>query len=103
MNAVPERVNQVIIVMVHITEIDMANSVTASDIATFLTNVAYAIQSTYYTVLKALPGAAFYGWATLLDIPFLADWNKIGDHRQCQKDLKTLHDENMAGLGLQNW
>ena len=23
----------------------------------------------------------------LFDIPFLADWNKFGDHRQCQTDL----------------
>eukprot|EP00804_Cyclotella_cryptica_P009412 CCRYP_017327-RA/>CCRYP_017327-RA protein AED:0.41 eAED:0.41 QI:0/-1/0/1/-1/0/1/0/81 len=25
----------------------------------------------------------------LFDIPFLADWNKIGDHRQCQKMITT--------------
>ena len=25
----------------------------------------------------------------LFDIPFLADWNKIGDHRQGQTDLNT--------------
>jgi hypothetical protein len=23
----------------------------------------------------------------LFDIPFIADWNKIGDYRQCQTDL----------------
>ena len=25
----------------------------------------------------------------LFDITFLADWNKIGDYRQCQTDLNT--------------
>ena len=25
----------------------------------------------------------------LFDIPYIADWNKIGDYRQCQTDLNT--------------
>jgi hypothetical protein len=25
----------------------------------------------------------------LFDIPFLADWNKLGEHRQCQTNLNT--------------
>ncbi len=25
----------------------------------------------------------------LFDIPFIADWNKIGDYRQCQTNLNT--------------
>jgi len=49
----------------------------------------WAICSTCHTVLKASPGAAFFGRDMLFDIPFLADWNKIGDHRQCQTDLNT--------------
>ena len=70
----------------------MANSVDASDIETFLTNVAWAIRSTYHTVLKASPGAAIFGRDMLFDIPFLADWNKIGDYRQCQTDLNTARE-----------
>ena len=54
----------------------MANLVDASDIDTFLTNVACAISSTYHTVLKASPGAAIFGWDMLFGIPFLADWKK---------------------------
>ena len=75
--------------MLRTAEIDMADSVDASDIDTFLTNVAWAICSTYHTVLKASPGAATFGWDMLFDIPFLADWNKIGDYRQRQTDLNT--------------
>ena len=67
----------------------MANTVATSDIDVFLTDAAWAIRSTYHTVLKASPGAAIFGRETLFDIPFLADWNKIGDHRQHQTDLNT--------------
>jgi hypothetical protein len=33
-------------------------------------------------VLKASPGAAIFGCDMLFDIPFLADWHKIGERRQ---------------------
>ena len=51
--------------------------------------MAWAIHSTYHTVLKASPGAAIFGWDMLFNIPFLADWNKIGECRQHQTDLDT--------------
>ncbi len=70
-------------------ELDMANTVATSDIDAFLTDTAWAIRSMYHTVLKASPSAAIFGWDMLFDIPFLADWNKIGDHRQRQTDLNT--------------
>jgi hypothetical protein len=28
----------------------------------------------------------------LFDIPFIADWNKIGEHRQSLTDLNTAHE-----------
>ncbi len=73
--------------MLHTAELDIANTVVRSDIDAFLTDAASAIHSTYQTVLKASPGAAFFGQDILFDIPFLADWNKIGEHRQHQTDL----------------
>ena len=75
--------------MLRTAELDMANTVVTSDIDAFLTDAAWAIRSTYHTVLKASPGAAIFGWDMLFDIPFLADWNKIGEHRQRQTDLNT--------------
>ncbi len=72
----------------------MANSVAPSDIAPFLTNVAWAIPSTCHTLLKASPGAAIFGRDMLFDIPYIADWNKIGDYRQRQTDLKTQRENN---------
>jgi hypothetical protein len=44
-----------------IAEIDMANSVTPDDVDVFLDNAAWAICSTYHTVLKASPVAAIFG------------------------------------------
>ena len=73
--------------MLRTAELDMSDS--PSDIDTFLTNTSWAICSTYHTVLKASPGAAIFGRDMLFDIPFLADWNKIGDYRQQQTDLNT--------------
>ncbi len=64
----------------------MAKSVVPDDVDVFIDNTAWAIRSTYHTVLKASPGAAIFGRDMLFDILFLADWNKIGDYRQSQTD-----------------
>jgi hypothetical protein len=63
-------------------ELNMAKMVKASDIDVFLSDAAWAVYSTYHTVLKASPGAAIFGLDMLFDIPFIADWQKIGEHRQ---------------------
>ena len=73
--------------MLRTAELDMAKTVVPSDIRDFLTDAAWAIHSTYHTVLNASPGAAIFGRDMLFNIPFLADWNKIGKCRQHQTDL----------------
>jgi hypothetical protein len=70
-------------------EMDMADSVTPGDVDVFLDNAAWAIRSTYHTVLKASPGAAIFGRDMLFDMPFTADWNKIGHYRQRQTEFST--------------
>ncbi len=67
-------------------ELDTAKSVVPNDVDVFIDKAVWAIRSTYHMVLKASPGAAIFGWDMLFDIPFLADWNKIGDYRQAQTD-----------------
>ena len=57
-NAICERVHQILGTMMRTSEIDMANSVEPADMDTFIDNAAWAIRSTYHTVLKASPGAA---------------------------------------------
>ena len=91
-NAILERIHLVVMTMICTAEIDMADSVATSDIDTLLTNVSWAIRSTYHTVLKASPGAAIFGRDMLFDIPFIADWKKIGDFRQRQTDLNTMRE-----------
>jgi hypothetical protein len=73
--------------MLRTSELDMAESVKASDIDVFLSDAAWAIRSTYHTVLKASPGAAIFGRDMLFDIPFIADWQKIGEYWQQLTDL----------------
>jgi hypothetical protein len=75
-------------------EIDMANSVEPADIDTFIDNAAWAICSTYHTVLKASPGAAIFGRDMLFDIPFVADRKQIGDYRQHQTDRNNTRENN---------
>jgi hypothetical protein len=85
-NGILERVHQVLGQMLCTAELDMANSVTSDDVDVFLDNAAWAICSTYHTVLKASPGAAIFGQDMLFDIPFVADWRKIGERRQSLTD-----------------
>jgi hypothetical protein len=61
----------------------------------FLDNTAWAICSTYQKVLKASPGTAIFGCNMLYNIPFLANWNKIGDYRQRQTNLNTACKNSM--------
>jgi hypothetical protein len=72
--------------MLRTAELDMANSVAPKDVDVFLDNAAWEICSTYHTVLKASPGAAIFGCDMLFDIPFVADWHKIGELRQSLTD-----------------
>jgi hypothetical protein len=60
-NGILECVHQVLGQMLSMAELDMANSVTPNDVNVFLDNAAWAIHSTYHTVLKASPGAAIFG------------------------------------------
>jgi hypothetical protein len=77
--------------MLRTAELDMAELVNASDINIFLADAAWAIYSTHHTVLKASPGAAIFGRDMLFDIPFIADWKTIGEHRQRLTDHNTDH------------
>jgi hypothetical protein len=88
-NAILERIHAVFTNMLCKAKLDMAELVNASDIDIFLADAAWAIRSTHHTVLKASSGAAIFGQDMLFDIPFIADWKKIGEHRQRLTDLNT--------------
>ena len=80
--------------MLRTAELDMADTVSKSDIADFLTNATWAVCSTYHTVLKTSPGAAIFGRDMFFDVPFLTDWKKIGEYRQKQMDRNTAWEKN---------
>jgi hypothetical protein len=73
-------------------ELDMDETVKASDIDVFLSDTAWAVHSTYHTVLKASPGGAIFGQDMLFDILSIADWQKIGEHRQPLIDLNNARE-----------
>jgi hypothetical protein len=87
-----EHVHQVLGQMLHTAELDMADSVNPDDVDVFLNNAAWAICSTYHTVLKASPGAAIFGQDMRFEIPFVADWHKIGEQRQSLTNLGNQHE-----------
>ena len=58
----------------------------------FLDDAAWAIRSTHHTMLKTSPGAAIFGRDMLFDIPYVADWTKIGEYRQAQTDRNTARE-----------
>ena len=89
-----ERIHQDLGTMMRTSELDMADSVEPADIDTCIDNAAWAIHSTYHTVLNASPGAAIFGQDMLFDIPFAADWKQIGDYRQHQTDRSNKRENN---------
>jgi hypothetical protein len=91
-NAILEHIHAVFTNMLHATELNMAKLVKASDINVILSDAEWAICYTYHTVLKASPGAAIFGQDMLSNIPFIADWTKIGEHRQQLTDLNTARE-----------
>ncbi len=60
-NAILERIHGVLGNMLRTSKLNMAELVKTSDIDFFLSDAAWAVCSTYHTVLKASPGAAIFG------------------------------------------
>jgi hypothetical protein len=81
-NAILEHIHGVLGNMLRTSELNIAESVRAIDIDVFLSDAAWAVCSTYHTVLKASPGAAVFRRDMLFDILFIGDWQKIGEYRQ---------------------
>ena len=96
-NAILEHIHAVFTNMLRTAKLDMAKSINASDINIFLSDAAWAICSTHHTVLKASPGAAIFGQDMLFDIPFIADWKKIEEHRQRLTDCSRIDYDYKVG------
>ncbi len=57
-----------------------------------MSDAAWAVCSTYHTVLKVSPGAAIFGQDMLFDIPFIAELQKTREHRQQLTNLNNAHE-----------
>jgi hypothetical protein len=103
-NAILERSHQVLAQMLCTSKLDMAETITPDNVNVFLDNTAWAICSTYHTVLKASPVAAIFGRDMLFDIPLIANWNKIGDCKQRQTNLNMARkNSKQVDYDLQSW
>jgi hypothetical protein len=91
-NAILERIHAIPGNMLCTSKLNMAEMVKASDMDIFLSDDTWAVCFTYHTVLRASPGAAIFGQDMLFDIPFIADWQKIGEHRQRLTNLNKAHE-----------
>jgi hypothetical protein len=91
-NAILELIHAVFTNMLCTAKLDMAEPVNSSDIDIVLPDATWAICFTHHTVLKTSPGAVIFGRDMLFDIPFIADWKKIGEHRQKLTDHNTAHE-----------
>ena len=72
--------------MIRTTDVDMQNTCEPEMIDEILSNVGWAIRSTYHTMVGSTPGAAVFGRDMLFDISYLADQTEIGKRRQTQVD-----------------
>ena len=93
-NAILERMHAVLSDMIRTSELDMQETCTPEMIDDVITNVGWAIRSTYHTVLGTSPGAAIFGRDMLYDIPFLANWSEIGKRRQNQVDNDNIKENS---------
>ena len=91
-NAILERIHGVLSEMMRTSNLDMSDTLSPQDIDTFLVNAAWAVRSTYHTVLQTTPGAAIFGRDMLFDIPYIADWKAIGTRRQKFVDQNTARE-----------
>ena len=85
-NSILERIHQVVMSMVRTSHLDMQKTCEPEMTDEILSNVGWAIRSTYHTMLGSSPGSAVFGRDMLFDIPYLADWVTIGRRRQEQVD-----------------
>jgi hypothetical protein len=88
-NGVIERVHQVLGDMLRTFEMEERELDNKDPFGSFLSAAAYAIRSTYHTVLEASPAELVFGRHMLLPVKFNADWQAIQAKRQ-----KRMEDSN---------
>jgi hypothetical protein len=79
-----ERVHQVLNNCIHTYEVEERELDERDPLGPFLAAAAFAIRSTFHTVLRASPAQLVFGRNMLLPIQFKADWALIHENKQRQ-------------------
>ncbi len=82
-HAILEHIHAALMNMLSTSEIYIANSVKPSDIDVFLTDAAWAIRSTYHTVLKASPVQQYLDETCYLTFHSLPTGRKLENIGNC--------------------
>jgi hypothetical protein len=81
-NGIIERVHLILNDSLRTAEVDGREMDEKDAWGPFLASAAYAIRSTFHTILKATPGQLVFGRDMVLPIKFMADWGAIEQQRQ---------------------
>ena len=96
-NATIERIHQVLENSLRTLELEEQELEENNPWESILAACAWAIRSTYHTVLEATPGQLVFGRDMLLPIQFKADWARIRQRKQTQINTANLQ-ENMQRI-----
>ena len=78
--------------MLRTSELDMAETTSQQAVEDFIDNAAWALRTTHHTVLGTSPGSAIFGRDMMFNVPFVADWTKIGEFRQAKTNQNTARE-----------
>ena len=81
-NGVIERIHQVVGNSLRTFQLESANLTENDPWTPYLASVAWAVRSTYHTILNATPGQLVFGRDMVLPIQFQADWARIKLRKQ---------------------
>lgn len=93
-NSVSECIHQVTGSMLQTPALGMADTVAADGADQFSAGAAWAVHFLCHTVLKFVPGAAVFCRDMLFDIPHLADWKAVGQHREDLAAVNSLQENS---------
>ena len=94
-NSTVERVHLTIGDMLRTFELENKNLAEENPFTDFLNAVAFAVRSTYHTVLDATPGQVVFGRDMLLPIKFKADWAQVVQRKRKQVERDNERENSM--------
>jgi transposase InsO family protein len=103
-NGVIERIHQVVGNSLRTFQLETKNLTDEDPWTPYLASVAWAVRSTYHTVLNATPGQLVFGRDMVLPIQFQADWARIKlrkqgtiDKSNAQENAKRIDHDYQVG------